>query len=171
MAYQGSSPQRHASYGMRRIWTELGRLLAMRQKRPQNLRMLLLQHQEGNHPPLGSLEGISSSSEKAETVGGTRSPACQATEGSGHRNNGQGCRRPAMGRLRVGFLRGRDLLHPKTPTIICGISRKRKNEEPSAGTSLKRQKKPTSSTRPIITMILHQDGKEHRIQALLDTGC
>jgi len=63
------------------------------------------------------------------------------------------------------------MLQPKISTIICGLSKKRKIEEPSAGTGPKRPRKDTRGTRPIITMILHQGAEKHQIRVLLDTGC
>ena len=76
-----------------------------------------------------------------------------------------------MGGLRIGFLGGREQLQPKTSTIICGLSKTQRNEEPSAGTPSKKPRTIPSSTRPIITMILHVGKKEHPIRVLLDTGC
>jgi len=70
----------------------------------------------------------------------------------------------------LGFLRGREQLQPRTSMIICRLSKKRRNEEPSTRTSSKKRT-VHSGTRPIITMILHIKGKEQRIQVLLDTGC
>ena len=76
-----------------------------------------------------------------------------------------------MGRFRVGFLGDQDPPHPTVVTLSCGVTRKRKKEEPSAGTLAKRIRKTLSGTRPIITMLLHQGHKKHQVQVLLDTGC
>jgi len=59
----------------------------------------------------------------------------------------------------------------KASMMICEISRKRKNEESSAETLFKKPRNPASGTRLIITMVLHHEGENHRVQALLDTGC
>jgi len=66
---------------------------------------------------------------------------------------------------------GRVPPQPLAHTIICGASRKGKNEEPSAGTPKKPRRMPRSCTRPVIEMVLHQGNIRHRIRALLDTGC
>jgi len=76
-----------------------------------------------------------------------------------------------MGRLRIGFLRGWNPPQPKTYATICGLSRKQKTQEPSDGTRVKKPRKDTRGTRPIITMILHQGEEKHQIRVLLDTGC
>jgi len=73
-----------------------------------------------------------------------------------------------VGGLGFGFLKGQEQLQPEAFAIICGTSRKRPAEEPSAGTS---KKKKLSDPRPIIDMMVHQDGKTHQLRALLDTGC
>ena len=72
---------------------------------------------------------------------------------------------------RIRFLEGLlKLLVPAWATVGA-TSQKRKAKEPSAGTPEKRRKGPLSGTRPIIWMILHQGGKQHKIKVLLDTGC
>ena len=76
-----------------------------------------------------------------------------------------------MGRLGIGFLRGRTKPPSGAFTIICGTSQKRRNKEPNAGTSPKREKMSLSGSRPIITMRLHHNGKTHTVRTLLDTGC
>jgi len=73
-----------------------------------------------------------------------------------------------VGGLGFGFLKGQEQSQPEAFAIICGTSRKRLAEEPSAGTS---KKKKLSDPRPIIDMMVHQDGKTHQLRALLDTGC
>jgi len=56
--------------------------------------------------------------------------------------------------------------------MICGTSRKRKNEESSAETSKKpKPEEPTSGTRPIIHMIIHHGQEQHPVTMLLDNGC
>jgi len=75
-----------------------------------------------------------------------------------------------MGQIRLGFLGSQGPPRPKTCKLICGVS-KRKSEEPSAGTPPKKEK-PTSGTRPVITMKLYdKQNIGHQIKALLDTGC
>ena len=76
-----------------------------------------------------------------------------------------------MGGLQIGFLEGRELLHPKTFAKINGVSQKRKNEEPNTETSSKRRRIPNSDTRPVIRMVLHKRKERHQIRTLLDTGC
>jgi len=56
-------------------------------------------------------------------------------------------------------------------TIICGTSRKRKIEEPSAGTPTKKAKSPIGGHRPIIEMVLHIGPRKNKVKVLLDTGC
>jgi len=73
-----------------------------------------------------------------------------------------------MGGLGFGFLKGQEQSQPEAFAIICGISRKQPAEEPRAETS---KKKKLSDPRPVIDMMVHQDGKTHQIRALLDTKC
>jgi len=73
-----------------------------------------------------------------------------------------------MGGFGFGFLKGQEQPQPKAFAIICGTSRKRPAEEPGAGTPKKRK---GSNPHLVIDMMIHQDGKTHRIRALLDTGC
>jgi len=75
-----------------------------------------------------------------------------------------------MGRFRVGFLISQGQPRPKAYTIVCGLSRKRKNVENDEAQTRK-AKKILSGTRPIIDMILHQENQKRRIKVLLDTGC
>jgi len=65
-----------------------------------------------------------------------------------------------MGRIRLGFLRGREQPQPRTLAIICGLTRKQK-----------KLKEPIHGTRPVIDMVLHHDQERHQVKALLDTGC
>jgi len=74
-----------------------------------------------------------------------------------------------MGGLRVGFLNGPKQPRLKTINIVCGITQKRLAEAPSTETSGKK-KKPNETGR-VINMVIHQDGKTHQVQVLLDTGC
>jgi len=98
-------------------------------------------------------------------------PSSQRAKSGSGRNHGYRRCCPAVGRLQIGYLRGREPLQPKTSTKICGLSKKRKNEEPSTGTPSKNPRTVPSSTRPIITMILHMGKKKHQIRVLPDTGC
>jgi len=75
-----------------------------------------------------------------------------------------------MGRFGVGFLISQGRPRPKAYTSVCGLSRKRKNAE-NGETYTRQAKKILSGTRPIIDMVLHQEGQERRIKVLLDTGC
>jgi len=100
---------------------------------------------------------------------GRRVSRGQTMKGSGRRNNGNR-HTTYVGKRRRGFLKGLVTPQPKAFTIVCGISRKRRRE-PSAGTSPKKPRISTHSTRPIIEMLLHQGNHQHRIRALLDTGC
>jgi len=75
-----------------------------------------------------------------------------------------------MGRFGIGFLISQGQPRPKAYTIVCGLSRKRKNAE-NGETHTCQAKKILSGTRPIIDMVLHQEGQERRIKVLLDTGC
>ena len=74
-----------------------------------------------------------------------------------------------MGRLGVGFLNGLKQPRLKTINIVCTTTQKRSAEVPSTETSGE-MKKP-NETRPVINMVIHQDGKTHQVQVLLDTGC
>jgi len=76
-----------------------------------------------------------------------------------------------VGGLRIGFLEGQELPQPKAYAATKGASKKRKNEEPSAGTSPKKQKMPHSGPCLVIDMILLQGNIQHPIKVLLDTGC
>jgi len=79
-----------------------------------------------------------------------------------------------MGRRQrsVGFLEGPLKPPEQAFAIICGTSRKRKNEESSAKTSKKQKpEEPTSGTHPIIHMVIHHGQKRHPVTVLLDTGC
>ena len=75
-----------------------------------------------------------------------------------------------MGRFGVGFLISQGRPRPKAYTIVCGLSRKRKNAE-NGEVHTRKAKQILSGTRPIIDMVLHQEGQERRIKVLLDTGC
>jgi len=76
-----------------------------------------------------------------------------------------------MGQFRIGFLEGPGQPQPKAFATSCGVSQKRKSEEPRIETPPKRKKTPHSGTRPVINMILHHNDRRHQIKALLDTGC
>jgi len=135
--------------------------------------MLLLQHQKGNRTTSGPLESLGRNTGKTETIGRTigGSTCQQAAEGCGSRNNGRGRSATTLGGLRVRFLKGRVPPQPLAHAIICGASRKRKNERPSVGTPKKPRRTPCSGTRPVIEIVLHQGSIRHRIRALLNTGC
>jgi len=75
-----------------------------------------------------------------------------------------------MGRFRIGFLIGQGQPRPKAYTIVCGLSRKRKNAGNDEMHTCQANK-ILSGTRLIIDMVLHQEGQERRIKVLLDTGC
>ena len=75
-----------------------------------------------------------------------------------------------MGGLGFGFLRGWATPQLATLTMICGVSKKRKNEEPSAGISHKKPRNPVSGRHLVIRMVLHQDKERHQIRVLLDTS-
>jgi len=144
----------------------------MQTTRAQNIRMLLVQHVARDCTTKSPLEGCRGFRTEKETGRRSRgAPDNQAAKSGSSRNHGYQRRCPAMGRLRIGFLRGRDPSQPKTYTMICGLSRKRKTQEPSTGTQVKKPRKDIHGTRPIITMILHQGEEKHQIQVLLDTGC
>jgi len=89
---------------------------------------------------------------------------------SGGRNHGHGIQLPPMGRFGIGFLISQGRPRPKAYTIVCGLSRKRKNTE-NGEMHTRQAKKILSGTRLIIDMVLHQEGQERRIKVLLDTGC
>jgi len=89
---------------------------------------------------------------------------------SGGGNHGHGSQLPPMGRFGVGFLISQGRPRAKAYTIVCGLSRKRKNAE-NGEVHTRKAKQILSGTRPIIDMVLHQEGQERRIKVLLDTGC
>ena len=134
--------------------------------------MLLLQHSERNRTSPCPVEG---GGRRAKARKGRqrnrRNPRNQATEGGSSGSHGNRYGSTVVGGIRLGFLRGQESPQPETSTTICGLSQKRKNQEPSAGTWSKKPRGETHSTHPIITMILHLDGKKHQIRVLLDTGC
>jgi len=76
-----------------------------------------------------------------------------------------------MGGIGLGFLSSGAIPQQEASRIIGGLTRKRKNEQPSAGSTSKKPRKPTSSTRPVITMVLHLGENKYQIRVLLDTGC
>ena len=144
----------------------------MRTTRAQNVRMLLVQYVARNYTTKSPLEGCRSLGRKKKT--GRRSrrvPDSQAAKSGSGRDHGYQRRGTAMGRLRVRFLGGQEQPRPRTSTIICGLSKKRRNKEPNAGTPSKKPRTVRSGTCPIITMILHLGKEKHPIQVLLDTGC
>jgi len=75
------------------------------------------------------------------------------------------------GQRSIGFLKGPPTPQAQAFTIICGTSRKRKTEEPRAGTPTKKVKSPTYGNRPIIEMVLHNGPRKDKVKVLLDTGC
>jgi len=171
LGLKGGSPGRSSAKGTRSVLPKPRQLLAMGTTRAQNLRMLLIQHIERNRATKSPLESSGSRTKtekrKREGRGG---PRHQTTKSRGSGDHGNGCCSTVVGRIRLGFLKGREQPQPKTSTKICGLSKKRKNAEPSAGTPSKKRT-VHDGTRPIITMILHVREKEHQIRVLLDTGC
>jgi len=166
------SPERCSRKRTRSVLPKPRRLLAIRTTWAQNIRMLLFQHAARNHATKSPLEGCRGLGRKKETGrrSGRASGSQAAKSGSG-RNYGYRHCRPAVGRFRIGFLRGRKQPQPRTSTIICRLSKKRRNEEPSGGTPFKKPRTVPSGTCPVITMILHMGEKIHPISVLLDTGC
>jgi len=139
--------------------------------RAQNLRMSVLQNPEWNGAPARPVEGRGSLGRKEKTGRqGRHDPRSQTTKGGGSRKNGRQPDAP-VGKRGRGFLGGPVPPQPKATPIICGISRKGRNEDSSAGTSPKKPRITTRGTRPIIEMLLHQGNHKHRVRALLDTGC
>jgi len=83
-----------------RIWSKPGGLLEVWQKQTQDLRMLLVQHQKGNHPTPSSVEGNSHNLGEEEAFEGTQDTAHKiTTENSGGGDNGYRHRGTAVGRL------------------------------------------------------------------------
>jgi len=133
--------------------------------------MPILQNSKGNGTSPGSMEsrGRRGWEKEARRNGGTN-PRDQTTESSGHGDHGHRSH-AILGKRRVGFLGGPVTPQPKA-SQICGISgKKRKNEEPSAGTLSKKTGEFPRGIRPIIEMIIHHEQRKYKIRALLDTGC
>jgi len=86
---------------------------------------------------------------------GRRDPRSQATKGGSNRDNGRQLD-TTVGKRGRRFLGGPVPPQPKATPIVCGICRKRRNEESSAGTSPKKSRITTRGTRPIIEMLLQQ---------------
>ena len=126
--------------------------------------MFRREYKKGDLPTRGTLEGLRSTWRKKEKIGGTRSTdPGQTTEGRSSRGDGHG---PALGGIRLGFLRDPATAPGGVRVIICGASKRKpgiSNEEQPA-------KKPRN-TRPIIDMLLHDGTQRKPIKVLLDTGC
>jgi len=171
LGLKGGSPKRSPTKRTRSILPKPRRLLAMRTTRAQNLRMLLVQHVARNRATKSPLEGTGSRTKtgkrRREGWGGLCN---QTTKSRGSGDHGNRCGSTIVGRIRLRFLRGQEQPQPNTSTIICGLSRKWKNGEPSTGTPAKKRT-VHGGTRPIITAILHVKEKGHQIRVLLDTGC
>jgi len=140
LGLKGGSPERSPAKRTRSILPKPRRLLAMWMTWAQNLRMLLIQHVARNRATKSPLEGSGSwtKTEKRRRKG-RGGPRNQTTKSHGSGDHGNGCGSTIVGRIRLGFLRGWERLQPKTSTIICGLSRKWKNGEPSAGTPAKKR--------------------------------
>jgi len=131
-------------------------------------------YQMGYDPPKSTIEGGQSHLRETKTF--TRTRICGDKPGQTTKNRSRGnlggrkCL-AIMGQRqrRLGFLNGPSTLWMQAYEIICGISRKRKKEL-RAGTSIK-VRRLTVAIRPVINMILHQDGRKHQVRALLDAGC
>jgi len=97
MEYQRSGTYWSPGKGTIRVRLKPGRLLEVWLRRTQNLRVLLLQHQERNRTTPSTLEGISRSARKAEALRRTRGLAhSQAAKGRSSRDHG-GRQPPTMG--------------------------------------------------------------------------
>jgi len=115
-------------------------------------------------PTYGTLEGLRSTRRKKEKIGGTRNTdPGQTAKGCSSRDHGHG---PALGRIRLGFLRNPATAPGGVRIIICGASKRQQ------GVSNKEQpaKKPRG-TRPVIDMLLHVGTQKKPVKVLLDTGC
>ena len=65
----------------------------------------------------------------------------------------------------LGFLGDSGTTSTGAINLVCGVTKKRKNQGPE---TTERKKRPT---RPVISMILHTGKNRHLVKALLDTGC
>jgi len=171
-------PPMGREWGTRGIRQKPGKLLALRTERTPNVRMRRTCHPKRHPPASCTMESGWCDYKKTETIGGTRTAwgrPSQTTKNRGRLHLGSRRDSTDMGRRqrKLGFLIGQSMPQPQAYTIICGTSQKRKNEEPSAETSSKKQRQLPAATRPVIHMImvLHHSGKKHRVKALLDTGC
>jgi len=169
LAVARCGPQWSTKQGGRGIPEKPERLLAMWQTRPQNLRLLLLPDGTGNSLATGTMEGRGCRNDETEKRRRTRgTPSGKTAEGGSSRGNGHGP--TALGRLgRLRFLRNSALLRVRVKHLVCGTSkRKRKEPGPEDSAPGKKRKK---NDRPIISMMLHWNGSQHPVKALLDTGC
>ena len=83
--------------------------------------MFRREHEKRDLATHGTVEGLRSTRGEKEKIGGTRSTdPGQATEGRSSRNDGHG---PALGRIRLGFLRNPATTPGGVKVIKCGASK------------------------------------------------